>query len=350
MQPVLELIIELIRRYRAAQEELTDDQIEALHERLVKGELNQAQALTLLAERARAGDLQTIASTLEYLTALGMDDPQALEIATTTYFEHRHYGEAQRYAQTLCYEHDRYGSALRRLGIIEALLGDYVCALVHIEEYVELHGLDSVLAWHQLEAMLRSGALKAAKAFNQSLGLDPDLERFLHARDTGQGFRRFSWQGTPIRSGAMFDGVDVHGLRRFMADVIRCPLTRVMADLPALDVAINQGRYVPDLHAFGLPDVWIHPASFELSLTGDCEDFALWAWVNLCGMGYPARFVIGGRYEEEPNHAWVTIHRGRSIQVLECTPQGYNPPIMAHSAVEYRPWWSIDRHLHCYRH
>ena len=350
MDVVLELIIELIRRYREAQEELTEEQADALNERLIKGELNQAQALALLTQRARAGDLRTIGSTLEYFAALGMDGPEVLEIAATTYFEHRHYAEAQRYSQTLCYEHDRYGPALRRLGILDALQGDYIGALVHIEEYVEHHGLDPVLAWYQLDALVRSGALHTAQTLNQELGIDPDLERFLENRAAGRGFRRFSWHGTPTRNGELLEGVDVHRMQRFMSDVIRRPLVRKVPDLAALDTAINEGMYVEDARQFGLPEVWIHPASFELTMAGDCEDFALWAWVNLCRMGYPARFVIGGRYDEGPNHAWVTIHRGRSIQVLECTPQGYNPLIKAHSAVEYRPWWSMDRQLHCYRH
>ena len=347
---VLDLIIKVIRARQGMQEELTEEQLEELGRRLVKGDVNQAQAEILLSKQAEQGDLQAVNSTLEYMAALGMDGQRTLEIASRFYLAHRHYAEAQRHAETLCYEYQRYGPALRMLAMLDVLQGDYVSALVHIEEYNEYNRRDAELLWYQLDALMRSGAINAAAELNREVGLRPELEFFIQNRVSGKSFRKFSWHGRPTRKGAMFEGFDIPRAQRFFADMQRRPLQREVEDLPMLDLLINIGTYVPDQRQFGHPEVWVHPAAFELTMTGDCEDFALWAWVNLCRLGYPARFMIGGLYTEDLNHAWVSIHRRGTVQVLECTPQGFNPLILAQHAVEYRPWWSVDRNLHFYQH
>ena len=344
------MIVSLLGGRQETQEELTEAQLSALGERLIKGEVNSAQATILLLQQVGRGDAQAVGTTLEYLAALGMDGPTVLKIAAEFYLDRRHYAEAQRYAQTLCYEHDRYGSALRTLAILDTLQGDYVTALLHIDEYFERSKEDAVLRLFQLSALLRAGAVGAARELNRQFGMRPHLEAFLIEREQGRGFGRFSWHGTPTRSGEILEGVDLNQMRRFMSNALKNPLGIPVADMPELDRRINAGTYVSDSRRYGHPDVWVQPASFERTLVGDCEDFALWAWTNLCRLGYPARFVAGGWYSEAPNHAWVTIHRGRTVQLLECTPQGFNPVVRASEAIEYRPWWSVDRNLHFYRH
>ena len=348
---MLDLLVKVIKAQQGVQDALTEEQREALAQRLAKGEVNRAQAIALLTDQTERGDLEAVTSTMEYLAAMGMANKAALKLATDCYLEHRHYEEAQRYAQMLCYEHDRYGPSLRLLAILDTLNGDYTTALVHFDEFIERNKVDAQLLWFQMEAQFRGGAFASLlQGPGADLALRPDLEDFLARRAAGKGFSRFSWHGAPTRNGQIFDGVDTHAMQRFLRDVMHTSLQRTVADLPSLDRLINTGTYVSDYRQYGYPEVWIPPASFEMTLTGDCEDFALWAWVNLCRLGYPARFVVGGWYDEQPNHAWVTIHRGGSIEVLECTPQGYNPLIGARQAVEYRPWWSVDRQLFCYRH
>jgi hypothetical protein len=45
---------------------------------------------------------------------------------------------------------------------------------------------------------------------------------------------------------------------------------------------------------FGEADFWQHPSTFERLRTGDCEDFAVWAWRKLIELGYDVDLVAGG--------------------------------------------------------
>lgn len=347
---MLELILGLIRSRQQAQEELTEDQLNEIRDRLAKGEVLPVEAHRLLQRLANDDDLSGVASTLEYMVAMGMTAPATLRTAMVFYWRRRLYADARRYAERLCYEHDRYGAALRDLAILETLEGDYVPALAHIHEYEASQGFDLELMGYQVDALIRSGAYAAAEALIAQTGVRPELAAFLALRRGGSFFQRFSWHGRPSKSTRHVSGFDIAPIRPFVDEARKRPLMAELPDLAALDQRINAGHYVPDARQFGHPDVWIQPSAFEMTLTGDCEDFALWAWVHLVRMGYPARFVLGGLCQEAPNHAWVTIHRGGDVQVLECTPQGFNPLIRAKQAAEYRPWWSIDRNLHGYWH
>ena len=349
---MLDLLIRLILSSRkTSQDELTDEQLAALGEQLVKGEVSQAEAVVLLDQRARRGDRRSIDEAMEYLAALGMDGEPVLRVASNFYFAYRYYDEAQRHAQTLCYEHERYGRALRQLAIIDVLQGDYVSALVHIDEYLEQNEDDPELRSFQVGALLRSGALTAAAELNRAFGMNPPLDRFLAWRTAGKSFGRFSWHGAPTRSGNLTPGVDVYRVRRVFQETYKQPLSEPVKDMAMLDLQINVGAPIEDVYAAGASAV--RAVVVETSGAGsvvESAEFARWAWVNLCRLGYPARFMVGDRYDVHTPHAWVSIHRGQSVQVLECMPQGFNPPIRAQAAVEYRPRWSIDRNLHCYRH
>lgn len=68
-------------------------------------------------------------------------------------------------------------------------------------------------------------------------------------------------------------------------------------------------RYAEDVHLLDAHDQWLHPATFELVRSGDCEDFALWAWRKLVDAGHDAAFVVGVRAipgTPRGRHAWVT--------------------------------------------
>ncbi len=346
---VLDVILDVIWGRDSSQVELTEIQAQRFAEQLQRGELGRIPAMLLLTYQAQGRDPAALRTTMDHLTALGMDGRFALRMATEFFLERRFYLEARRYAQTWCYEHDRYGAALRQLAILDVLVGDYGYALSHATEYLERNEGDTALVDFQLEALLRSGALMAARSLNQAYGLRPRLETFLGRQARGMGLGRFSWPGALTTSGEIRPGFDLDGLRGLGRRLLaRAPL-RTFTGLERLDEAINAGTE-HSAPALKRPEEWEDPEVFDGRLEGTREDFAAWAWVHLGRLGYPARLVIGGYLQKEPNHAWVTIHRGRSVQVLECTPRGFNPLIKAENAVEYRPWWSMDRNLHCYRH
>lgn len=340
---------------RDPQAPLTDEQLESLQKQLFSGELSEVMAIVLLSQQVYRGDRRAVDTTMAYLSALGFVGAPFLRLAAEFYLSTRDYAEAHRYALTLCYEFDRYGPALRRLAIIDGLRGDYVRSLAHIDEYFEYDpGEDLELRAYQIEYLFRSGAFTAAAESSERWGLHSDLAAFIRGRGAGRGsgpgHQRFSWHGAPTRSGQIEEKTDTHQVRRTLSEVLKQPLMLVIDDLGALDRAINEGTYVRGARTLGPPEGWVRPAAFEGTLTGSSLDFALWAWVHLCRLGMPARLTVGGLYADASNHAWVTFHRGQAVQVMECTPRGFNPPIRARAAFEYRPRWSVDRNLHFYRH
>jgi hypothetical protein len=61
-------------------------------------------------------------------------------------------------------------------------------------------------------------------------------------------------------------------------------------------------RYAHDKAVFNESDFWQHPATFETTRTGDCEDHALWAWRKLVELGYDAEFVRGCYFDGRDLH------------------------------------------------
>ena len=64
-------------------------------------------------------------------------------------------------------------------------------------------------------------------------------------------------------------------------------------------------------------DHWQAPDEFEETRTGNCVDYAQWAWRQLVDMGYRARVAGGkcGMYGE--GHAWVTFEKDGKFFLLE---------------------------------
>jgi len=81
----------------------------------------------------------------------------------------------------------------------------------------------------------------------------------------------------------------------------------ICQDLDEVRAFLATCRFVPDCVQFGVEDYWMSPARFEQTRQGDCEDFALWTWRQLVGLGYSARFVAGKNGRNEGGHAWVTF-------------------------------------------
>ena len=94
------------------------------------------------------------------------------------------------------------------------------------------------------------------------------------------------------------------------------PLKVVCQDLDEIRTFLSACRYVSDRVQFGVEDRWITPEQFEQTRQGDCEDFALWTWRQLLGLGYSARFVAGKERGYGDSHAWVTFRlRDRAFLV-----------------------------------
>ncbi len=99
--------------------------------------------------------------------------------------------------------------------------------------------------------------------------------------------------------------------------------------------------YAPDAEVYGRQEVWIHPEDFERHRAGDCEDSALWAWVQFSRLGWEARFTAG--LHEGSGHAWVTVYRDGEVRVCETTARkesAFLLPAAGHA--EYEPVWSVD--------
>jgi|SRR5882724_2400281 len=132
------------------------------------------------------------------------------------------------------------------------------------------------------------------------------------------------------------------------------PLTYQCRDLKELRNFLFGCRYVSDEEQFGLLDYWNPPDDFEKRRQGDCDDFALWAWRQLIGMGYrDARFVAGrsGRYDA--GHAWVQYSdHGRSY-LLDPLRSHFSAWLPRLETIRYRPEMSVawdGNHLHYYEH
>lgn len=119
-------------------------------------------------------------------------------------------------------------------------------------------------------------------------------------------------------------------------------LTSQCKDMSELRRFLLSCRYLTDKEQFGKDDYWLPPEQFEATRKGDCEDFALWVWRQLIGMGYRARFVVGrsGRYGD--SHSWVTFEDNGNWFLLEAqaAPVGLRLPRL--SAIRYQPTGSVE--------
>ena len=126
-----------------------------------------------------------------------------------------------------------------------------------------------------------------------------------------------------------------------MPRYIAQPLSFQCRDLNELRHFLLGCRYMSDEEQFGQLDYWNTPDDFEKRRQGDCDDFALWTWRQLIGMGYDARFVAGtwGRYGA--GHAWVQYSNdGRSflLDPLRSHLEAWFPRL---ATVRYRPEISV---------
>ena len=100
--------------------------------------------------------------------------------------------------------------------------------------------------------------------------------------------------------------------------------------------------YAKDSEVHGRQEVWIHPEDFERIRAGDCEDHALWAWVQFVRIGWDARFTAG--LLEGGGHGWITVFRDDEILLCESTAKKRAPFLFAPGSgrTRYEPLWSVD--------
>lgn len=97
--------------------------------------------------------------------------------------------------------------------------------------------------------------------------------------------------------------------------------SRVVARSPAEVARWLLGcRYAADRELLDEHDHWQHPCTFELVRSGDCEDYALWAWRKLVEARYDAEFVVGVHHRADGyigRHAWVVYREEGREFVLD---------------------------------
>lgn len=79
-------------------------------------------------------------------------------------------------------------------------------------------------------------------------------------------------------------------------------------------------QYAEDSDLLDEADHWLHPATFELVRSGDCEDFALWAWRQLAEARFDTAFVVGRRAipgSVPGRHAWVLFRDADGEYLLD---------------------------------
>ena len=126
-----------------------------------------------------------------------------------------------------------------------------------------------------------------------------------------------------------------------MGAYVSQPLPTKCSNLDEVRQFLSTCRYVSDQAQFGKRDYWMPPQEFEKINKGDCDDFALWTWRQLLGMGYDARFVVGrsGRYGS--GHAWVTYTENGGTFLVEALVARVTPKLPRLSTVRYEPGISV---------
>ncbi len=84
------------------------------------------------------------------------------------------------------------------------------------------------------------------------------------------------------------------------------------------------------------------PEEFEVGRKGDCDDFALWTWRQLLGLGYNARFVFGRVGAVGHGHAWVTYEMDGKTFVVEPMMATFGRTFARLAVLQYRPILSVD--------
>ncbi len=120
------------------------------------------------------------------------------------------------------------------------------------------------------------------------------------------------------------------------------PLAVKCGSFEDLRLFLRRCRYVSDKDQFGKREYWMPPEDFEKSRKGDCDDFALYAWRQLMGMGYETRFVGGTIGDTPSKHAWVTFVQDGEHFLLEPQARFLGLKLPRLEALRYKPDVSVS--------
>lgn len=129
--------------------------------------------------------------------------------------------------------------------------------------------------------------------------------------------------------------------RRPMGSFISQPLKVVCRDLDEIRAFLSTCRYVSDWEQFGVKDHWMPPEEFEQIRRGDCDDFAIWTWRQLLGLGYSARLVVGSAGRYGGGHAWVSFRVVDRVFIVEALA-ARRPTFPRLDTLRYRPMVSVE--------
>ncbi len=335
-----------LRRKPEAGPEPTPEVLNQLELLVHSRKLGDAGACNLLIKMAYKGDTESVLSAISRIHCAGLRQPHFLTFATDYCIATRELDAAYRYAVSLRHDVRQEGEALFRMAYLAYLRGIYGTAISSFNEYLAQDPRSGDAHWFLGHSHLRQGSFRHALGCLSASGrIAAEDERWLSSV-VANGFSR----GRTDWYGARNDRLKRDLTAGWKESVLNASLRFKSRSLEDVDLWINGCQYVTDQRLFGAPGHWQTPAAMEANRVGDCEDLALWAWVQLIRQGVDARFVIGGRFSDEINHAWVQIHRQRRMFVFECTPMGVNLPIDAKSGHEYQPVISVDKSLSTYVH
>lgn len=317
----------------------------AHEEELSSTDYSEKEAVRLLKHYWTTGERARYFEFLSKLLSNNCYSERILNQGVEAYYYLTDYRNAYHLAKKLNYEFEKPGTALLKLGYLALINRDYRFAINWLEEYRENRKNSAEAVGYIAECSLRLGDFRQALALYEEAAPHDEVTRWLH-HVCGRGLtrRKKNWHGRRIPRLKRLQAMT------WRADVLGAKLQQQARNIREIDQMINSFQYVSDDRLFKTADYWQVPAEFENNRRGDCEDFALWVWVQLLRINIRARFVLGGMYSDELNHAWVHIYDKQGVQVLECTPRDFNRPIPARSAHEYIPLWSIDKSLLCYAH
>jgi predicted transglutaminase-like cysteine proteinase len=286
---------------------------------------------------------------LEKMLSDGIPTRAEIDFAVDAYIAMRDYKTAYWYAAVACYEFDRSGDALLRLAKLAMLTSSYALAGNWVAEYIEHNRSSTEVIDLLAECYIRQGnhsqALEALRR-SRSLAHTARQHWLTSVVEGGRRIPKKDWLGRRITHVPHLLRID------WKTKLMHSPLAFRAQRLSDIDGWLNTCTYVSDERLFGTAEYWQTPQELEQRRQGDCEDFAIWAWVQLSRMGLRARLVLGSLYStsRELNHAWVCIYGARGPQVLECVPVGHNVTINARYAFEYIPYLSIDKDVNWFRH
>lgn len=128
-----------------------------------------------------------------------------------------------------------------------------------------------------------------------------------------------------------------------MGRYVSKPLSKQCSSIKELRRFLSECKYVSDEEQFQRKDYWMPPEEFEKRKQGDCDDFALWTWRQLLGMGYKARYVVGRAGKYGDGHAWVTIERDGKHFIVEPLAWFAGDFLPRLSVARYEPEGSVQR-------